>query len=119
MADQPPPFRPPAGAVAHVSIIDTTTSINNLGTHHLMKPPMPGMEVMPEIPAWSFLIESSDGRRALYDLGVPPDWADSFAPVTVKRLRDNGWDVRAQRHVVDILKDGGVDPANVQSIVWR
>lgn len=114
-----PDFKPPPGAAAQVSIIDTTTSIKGLAVKFLMEPPMEGFETMPEITAWSFLIESSDGRRALYDLGVPPDWYDSFSPATVGRLKELGWEISAQKDVYSILKDGGIEPSSIGSIIWR
>lgn len=73
---------------------------------------------MPELPTWSFLVESDTGKKALFDLGVPPDW-ETFAPAVTKRLKTNGWEVHADKHVVDILKDHQVDASSINSIVWR
>lgn len=81
---------------------------------------MPGMYVMPDIPAWSFLIESTNGRKALFDLGVPPNWQE-FSPWVLDFVRSDGWgwQISSEKHVADILKDGGVDPASITEIVWR
>lgn len=111
---------PPSGAVASVSIIDSTTKINKLPTHYLMKPPMAGMEVMPEIPTWSFLVESATtGRKALFDLGVPPNWREHFAPVVADKLVASGWEIGAEKHVVDILRENGVQAEAIDAVVWR
>lgn len=111
-------FKVPSGAVANVRIIDTTTSIKQLAVKYLMTPPIPGFDILPELPTWSFLVESDTGKKALFDLGVPPNWED-FAPAVMKRLTTNGWEVKADKHVVDILKENQVDPASINSIVWR
>jgi hypothetical protein len=111
-------FDVPAGAVARLRIIDTTTKINGLPTDYLMTPPMPGMEIMPEIPAWSFLVESETGRKVLFDLGVPPNWRE-FSPVVAEPLQKRGWEITVDKNVVDILKDEGVDPTSIDSVVWR
>lgn len=113
-------FKVPPGNIARVRIIDTTTCIKALETHHVMGPPMPGMYTMPELPAWSFLVESTSGRKALFDLGVPPNWQD-FSPWVMDLVHSDGWgwQISSQIHVADILKAGGVDPALITDIVWR
>lgn len=113
-------FTVPPGDVARVRIIDTTTRIKTLETHHVMRPPMAGMHVLPELPAWSFLVESSNGGKALFDLGVPPNYHD-LAPWVLQflDLPGWGWKVTADTHVVDVLKDEGVDPASITHIIWR
>ncbi|KIV77975.1 hypothetical protein PV11_09747 [Exophiala sideris] len=110
-------FAVPEGAVAQVRIIDSTTSIKNIETEHLMGPAMPGMPVMPEIPTWSFLVESGTGRKALFDLGVPPNWRD-FSPAVTDRLFESKWEISSEKHVADILRDEGVDLSSIKSIVW-
>lgn len=111
-------FDVPDGAVATVRIIDSTTSIKKLPTKALMTPEMPGLEFMPDIPTWSFLVESDTGKKALFDLGVPPDWRN-FSPVIMKRLAVYGCEVYAEKHVEEILRDHQVDPSSINSIVWR
>ncbi|KAJ9500184.1 hypothetical protein H2202_004575 [Exophiala xenobiotica] len=111
-------FSVPKGAVARVRIIDSTTSIKGLPTDYLMTPPMPGMEVMPEIPTWSFLVESEKtGKKALFDLGVPPNWRD-FSPVVVDGLVERGWEISGDKHVADILREESMDPSSINCIVW-
>ena len=112
-------FLVPDGAAAHLRIIDSTTKLKGLPLSYLMTPPMPGMEVLPEAPTWSFLIESNTGRKALFDLGVPPNWRD-FSPVVAKPLQTRGWgEPSGERHVADILVDGGIDLSSINSIIWR
>lgn len=111
-------FKAPSGAVAQVSIIDSTTSIKFLPTKYLMQPAMPGMEHMPELPTWSFLVESGTGRKALFDLGVPPNWKD-FSPAVTGRLLKSGWEIKGEKHVVDILKQNNIKPESINSVIWR
>lgn len=83
-----------------------------------MKPEMPGMNILPALPTWSFLVEHDSGRKLLFDLGIPVDWED-MAPSVVKRLKTNGWGVNVQKPSVDLLKEGGVEPTEIEAIVWR
>ncbi|OAP62036.1 hypothetical protein AYL99_04239 [Fonsecaea erecta] len=111
-------FAVPAGAIAQLRIIDSTTKIKGLPLDYLMTPPMPGMEVLPEAPTWSFLIETDTGRKALFDLGVPPNWRD-FSPVVAKPLQTRGWgEPSGEKHVAHILADEGIDISSINSIIW-
>jgi hypothetical protein len=84
-----------------------------------MEPPVPGFTYMPDLPSWSFLVESSTtGKRALFDLGVPPDW-ETFAPSVSDRLKTSGWEIRAEKNTSQILEENGVDLKTIGSIVWR
>ncbi|OAG34518.1 hypothetical protein AYO21_11340 [Fonsecaea monophora] len=110
-------FDVPAGACADISIIDSTTRINKLPTEFLMRPPLEGMPFMPEVPTWSFLIESATGRKALFDLGVPPNWRD-FAPPISDNLKNRSWDIQSEKHVADILKEHQIEPASINHVIW-
>lgn len=79
---------------------------------------MHGMEYMPDIPTWAFLIESPTGKKALFDLGVPPNFLD-LSPVNQSQLRNPAWEIRSEKHVADILRESQIDPASINSIVWR
>jgi hypothetical protein len=84
-----------------------------------MTPPITNFEYMPDLPSWSFLIESSTtGKKALFDLGIPPDW-ENFAPVVSERLREYGWEIYAEKHTSQILEENGVDLKGIGSILWR
>lgn len=83
-----------------------------------MKPEMPGMENMPELPTWSFLIEHHSGRKVLFDLGVPVDFED-LAPSVSKRLKKNGWAIKVEKPTVELLKQDGIEAKDIEAIVWR
>lgn len=84
-----------------------------------MEPPIPGLEYMPDLPSWSFLVESSTtGKKLLFDLGIPPDW-EKFAPVVTEHLHTSGWEISAEKHTSQILEENGVDLGSISAIVWR
>lgn len=108
----------PSGKATRVRIIDSTSRITNLPANVLMKPEMPGMKDMPELPTWSFLIEHDSGRKILFDLGVPVDWQE-LAPSVSNRLKTKGWGISVQKSTVELLKQGGIEPDDIEAIVWR
>ncbi|KAL2206869.1 hypothetical protein CC79DRAFT_1398743 [Sarocladium strictum] len=112
-----PSFEVPPGAVAKVHIIDTTFRVANIPAKALMKPEIPGFETLPTVPTWSFLVESSDGRRALFDLGVPKDRQKSFSPALNARIPKVA-NVSVEREVSDTLTGHGVDLKDIGSIIW-
>ena len=84
-----------------------------------MEPAVPGFEYMPDLPSWSFLVESSTtGKKALFDLGIPPDW-ENFAPAVSAHLKTQGWEIHADKNTSQILEENGVDLKGINAIVWR
>lgn len=83
-----------------------------------MEPPMEGMEYMPPLPAWSFLIEHPSGQKILYDLGVPKD-LQSFSPAICEHLKRQGWKVDVKEEVIDILDRNGIAANEISAIIWR
>ncbi|KAM0279129.1 hypothetical protein ACHAO9_011853 [Fusarium lateritium] len=117
MAERPR-FDVPSGKAARVSIIDSTLRLSNMPLSHLMKPPMKGMEIMPVITTWSFLVESSSGKKALFDLGVPKNPMENFSPMWIKLLTEHSLGVEVSQNVADILKDNNVQPSEIDSVIW-
>lgn len=107
----------PSGKPVTTRIIDSTSKIAGLPMKALMKPGIEGLEMMPEAPTWSFLIEHESGRKLLFDLGIPTDWQDA-APAVSDRLKSMGWDISVQKPTVDILKEQGIDASAIEAIVW-
>jgi hypothetical protein len=118
MAERPR-FEVPGGKAAKVSIIDSTLRLSRMPLSHLMKPAMDGMEMMPVVTTWSFLVESSLGKKALFDLGVPKNPLENFSPTWVKLITENNLGVEVSQNVADILKDNGVQPSEIDSVIWR
>ncbi|KAB5578603.1 beta-lactamase-like protein [Coniochaeta sp. 2T2.1] len=107
----------PSGAVATLSIIDTTLHLGNVGTRDLMAPAMSGFDILPAFPTWSFLLESSTGKKAVFDLGVAHN-LDSYSPRLSNDLKYTGWTVETAHDVADILKNNGVDPSDINDVIW-
>lgn len=112
-------FRVPPGAVAQVSIIDTTTQVNNIQTTFVLEPPVPGIfSTLPTLPEWSFLAESPGGQKALFDLGAYPNM-ETLPPVIADMLEELQWEIKVDRPIADTLRDNGIDPSEIDSIIWR
>lgn len=113
-----PPFEIPPGEVAKVSIIDSSARLGNLAVSHLCKPSVDGFETLRTMPTWSFLIESPSGKKALFDLGVHVD-LNKYIPRTLANIKKNSWDIKATDHAADIIRRHGVDPKEINSVIWR
>lgn len=107
----------PPGKSVTVRIIDSTSSINALPAKALMKPDIPGFDILPELPTWSFLIEHESGRKVLFDLGVPTDWED-MAPKVSDRLKKSGWEINVKKSTISILAEQNIKPESIEAIVW-
>lgn len=118
MPHNPPTFHVPPGEVAKVSIIDSSARLGNLAASHLCKPPVEGFETLQTMPTWSFLIESPSGKKALFDLGVHVDLT-KYVPRIQNNIKKNGWDIEAKEHVSDIIRRHGVNPKEINSVIWR
>ncbi|KAL3484697.1 beta-lactamase-like protein [Aspergillus germanicus] len=108
---------PPGLATVQVNIIDSTTRIGKLPLEFLMTPPMDGMQYMPVLPSWSFLIQHPSGQKLLFDLGVPSDWR-TLAPAVTDKLEARGWDITVEKEVIDCLQDHGVAAEEISGIIW-
>jgi hypothetical protein len=114
-----PYFDVPSGATARVSIIDSSLRLSRMPLQHLLKPAMAGLDFIPTATTWSFLIESSSGKKALFDLGVPKNPLENFAPMWCKTIIEGNLDVDVPKNVADILKDNHVQPLEIDSVIWR
>ncbi|KAK2748557.1 hypothetical protein FQN57_000692 [Myotisia sp. PD_48] len=112
-----PPLHIPAGAVANVKIIETTSRMKNLPLSDVLRPPMAGFERMPDLPSWSFLVESSAGQKVLYDLGTAKNWED-LPPTIVGWLKDQGWVIEVEKDMDEILEENGVCVKDISAIIW-
>lgn len=111
-------FDVPPGAAAKVSIIDSTVRIGGAYDFIFVTPKLEGFDQLPTLPSLSFLIESPSGKKAVFDLAVPFDPLNSYAPAVVQQIVESGLEATVDKHVADILKDGGVNLSSVNSIIW-
>ena len=101
-----------------VYIIDTTSYMRKLPFSMFMEPHIKGLDYL-NSPAFSFLVDHpSNGRKVLFDLGVRKDWKN-LAPTIADRIRGGGWQVTVEKDVAEILQEGGVEPGDVEAIIWR
>ncbi|KAK6082533.1 metallo-beta-lactamase superfamily protein [Seiridium cupressi] len=114
---QKPLFNVPSGATAKVSIIDSTLRFSKMKVEFLMGPPVDGFDEVNGLPTWSFLVESSAGQKVLFDLGVPKD-IGTYTPSIQKSIKDGGWELRVEKNVAEVLKDNGINPGDIESVVW-
>lgn len=118
MSSTKPSFHVPPGAVASVSIIDSTLRLSGMAASDLCQPPIAGWEKFPTAPTWSFLVESPTGKKALFDLGVHTELT-KYVPRTQDNIKKKGWNPQAKEHVADIIKRHGVDLKEISSVIWR
>ncbi|KAH8807342.1 beta-lactamase-like protein [Xylogone sp. PMI_703] len=111
------PIQVPDGKTAKVFVIDTGARIGRLPADFLVKPRVPGFDYFPDMPSWVFLVENSSGRRALFDLGIPKDWAD-LPPVVSDTLKTRGWVITADKDIDEVLTANGVSLDTIESVVW-
>ncbi|KAF3761923.1 hypothetical protein M406DRAFT_342602 [Cryphonectria parasitica EP155] len=117
MPAERPLFTVPSGAAAKVSIIDSTLRLGGIKFNQMCKSPPGGLHNFPVLPTWSFLIESSNGKKALFDLGVHLDLT-RYVPRIQQFIKDDGWTPEAREHVADIIKRHGMDPKEIDSVIW-
>ncbi|KAL8664290.1 MAG: hypothetical protein Q9168_007937, partial [Polycauliona sp. 1 TL-2023] len=108
---------PESASTVNISIIDSTARIHGIPTETFMIPKIKGYDVI-SCPAYSFLIEhQASGQKLLFDLGVRKDW-ENLTPKIASAIKEKGWSVAVEKGVVDVLKEGGVDPKSINAIIW-
>ncbi|KAG8710777.1 hypothetical protein FRC11_004142 [Ceratobasidium sp. 423] len=113
----PPPLNiPTSDHVVKLSIIDTTTRMNALGSSMFFEPAIKGHEHL-SAPAYGFLIENESGTKILFDMGVPQKW-ENTAPVMVDLIRKLDWDISVTKNVSDILVEHGIALDSISTIIW-
>lgn len=101
--------------VVDVSVINSTARIRcPLG--FFVKDALPGHETL-DCPAYVFLVENSEGKKVLFDLGVRTD-KESLPPVIRSGLA--GLQIDVEKDIATILEEEGrVLPEKIDSIIWR
>ena len=113
-----PPLEVPSSSnTVTLRVIDTTLRIHMpVGT--MFDPPIKGHDTLAS-PSYSFLVENERlGRKVLFDLGVQREWEEQ-APSVVEMIKEEGWDIRVEKDVAQILEEHGVSLASIEAIIWR
>jgi hypothetical protein len=111
-----PSFEVPEGAVAKVHIIDSGFRLSGMPTNFLLSPEMEKFDEFPSLGSWSFLVESSTGRKVLFDLGGPSD-VGSFPPSVVAAIEEVGVTVNETKSVADVLTESGVELTHIDCVM--
>jgi glyoxylase-like metal-dependent hydrolase (beta-lactamase superfamily II) len=113
---------PHSDKTVNVSIIDTTTRVGNIPLSHYQGPPgcYPTLSVPGEpTPSYSFLISHKPSQtKVLFDLGLRTDWESTSTPGVLHWLRETKASVSVDKDVATILKDAGVDPQQIDAVIY-
>jgi len=115
----PPPLNIPSSqATVKVSIVNTTAHVGNIPADLFVEPKIPeGIKTL-EAPCFSFLIRHEASKQSfLFDLGIRKDWENGPAFV-VGYIKDGNWKVNVEKNTNEVLKEHGVDPGSINSIIW-
>jgi hypothetical protein len=111
-------FKVPSGAVAEVHIIDSKVRIEGMPASMLLTPGVEHFDILPPLPSWSFLVQSSKGEKILFDLSTPADLT-SFTPTVQNIWTYPGIKMNPAKDIAEILKENQIDPAEISSVIWR
>lgn len=111
-------FTIPSGAVAQVSIIDSGARMEGLPTAALLAPEVKGFQTFAPLASYSFLVKSSTGKTALFDLGFPIE-LDNCPPVIRAQLDGMGCVITGEKTVPQVLERSGVGIDEIESVIWR
>lgn len=109
---------PKSSSTVNVSIIDTTTYLLNTTDHLTMVPHYDGYEKI-DIPSYSFLIHNeAKDKRLLFDLGLRTDWATKMSPHVLEEIKPFNLTIVVEKDTADILRENGVEPDQINGIIY-
>ncbi|KAK4498359.1 hypothetical protein PRZ48_011017 [Zasmidium cellare] len=106
---------PKSDNVCQVSIIDSTCDLV-VYPSTLIEPHIPGHDWL-NLPTYAFYIKNEKtGKQVLFDLGSRRDWQNLVPHIQeIVELRIPG--LKVEKEVIDIVKDGGVDPDEISALI--
>ena len=109
---------PHSNSTVDVSIVNTTSFVRDIPVPVFLQPPYKGFDKT-DLPVYSFLISHPPSdRKLLFDLGIRKDWKN-LAPSAVERVKKIGLTIDVKDNITDILQAGGIDPKDIDSVIWR
>ncbi|CAK4034302.1 Hypothetical predicted protein [Lecanosticta acicola] len=121
MSNQPqarpaPSINLPEGEdVCDVSIINSTCDIV-VPPSTLVEPQIDGHTWL-NLPTYAFHVRNErSGEQILFDLGCRTDW-QNLVPSVVDTVSHRIPGLKVEKEVIDIVKDGGVDPGDIKALV--
>ncbi|KAK1226012.1 hypothetical protein PQX77_011030 [Marasmius sp. AFHP31] len=90
---------------------------SSLPAASFMEPILPGRDIM-VIPAYSFLLEHTNGRRVMFDLGARKD-VDGYPPAVQESIKSSpGFNLVIEKDIVEQLTEGGVALESIDTVIW-
>lgn len=113
----PSKYPPPSSNSCEIYLINTTTDLL-VQTSALIEPEIKGHEFL-NLPTFAFLIYNARlKKRLLFDMGSRKDWWN-LPPVVTTAIQGKGVPgIRIVKDIDEILSDGGVDPTDIDAVVW-
>ncbi|EME42310.1 hypothetical protein DOTSEDRAFT_175305 [Dothistroma septosporum NZE10] len=106
---------PKSDNICEVSIIDTTCNLV-VPPSTLVEPEITGHEWL-NLPTYSFYIKNQrTGEQVLFDLGSRRDW-QNLVPSVYETVSVRVPGLKVEKEVIDIVKDGGVDPDGIKALI--
>lgn len=106
---------PKSNNICQVSIIDSTCDIV-VPPSTLIEPHIKGHDWL-NLPTYAFYIKNEKtGKQVLFDLGSRRDW-QNLVPHVVDVLSHRIPGLKVQKEVVDIIREGGVDPDDIEALI--
>ncbi|KAK6530723.1 hypothetical protein TWF281_007562 [Arthrobotrys megalospora] len=120
---------PKSNQTVDVQIVDTTFRIKDGPLAIFMGPVIEGQEKL-NVGGFGYLVTHTELspvsgeeriRKVLFDLGPPKDWKSDLPEPLVKRVgswEDDGAVITIEKHVSEVLEDGGVDLNTIEALIW-
>jgi hypothetical protein len=112
---------PASNSTVSVSIINTTSFARHFPLSQFFDDPSPGLDAF-NLCSLAFLITHRDAagkeRNVVFDLGIRQDW-QHYVPKIVERIESFNTEVEVEKQLVDILRQGGTKPEDVEAVLWR
>ena len=99
-----------------VSLIDTTCDLVCVARDSIQ--PVLSGQLYLNLGTYAFLLEHAEkGTRLLYDGGGRKDWWN-LSKVNVAGIQTGLPGLKVEKNINEILREGGVDDASINTIVW-
>ncbi|KAL3464056.1 metallo-beta-lactamase superfamily protein [Aspergillus heterothallicus] len=106
----------PAGSTVEVSVI--LVGQMTYPARMVIKEPLPGNEILPGTPCYSFLIENkAKGTKLLFDLGLPKAWKSKLPPVVLDQILLINADLTVRKDVADYLLEANIPLELIDGII--
>ncbi|KAI1880418.1 hypothetical protein JX265_002039 [Neoarthrinium moseri] len=117
MSDQHSQLQLPAGREVVTVKLMNPVNFGPAILERFMAPPVPGLETFKTSPSHSFLLEHPLGRKLVFDLGIRKDY-QNYSPKIAAYIPTTKYNIEATKNVVEILEEGGIEPKDVEAVIW-